>query len=493
MSSLSAQRQRTLPATDAEEAGFTPLPQADDGIGRLLSWLAGAVIVLVLAGTAALLGTLREDALDAAETSIARTNFLLAENLDGAFRSIDLTLADTAAALAAGAEDRAGPEARRDWLRARIATLPMVQRLSFSDAAGRVTGTSENMVLTGTSIADRSYFTALASGTGTEPVVSEPVQSRADGQWAFIVARRVSGADGSFLGAVWAAISLNALDRLFAAAAPEPGARVTLLRGDMVMLARRPYIPGRYGQSVGDTPTYAGIFADGRTAGSGRFYSVLDHDDRVAAAKRLSRYPFVVSVAVLESAVLAPWRQLAALVVAGALATCGAILAVLWTLLGQRRRLQSALAGRDLAETALQEERSRLASVVAAAGDGFWEWHLDTGMVDWSERCCALMGMPAAGGVLHIEQVVGMLVPEDLPSYRLALRRHFDEGQPFAVEARWRTFDGSIRWMASRGNLLRHARGRPLRMIGANTDITDCKRPEHGHPAVADDQGPAPK
>ena len=475
MSSLSAQTQGTLAATERGRTAFASLPLAGDGIGRLLVWAAGALIVLVLAGTAALLNTLRENALDNAEAAIARANLLLAEHLDAAFRGIDLTLADTAAALAAGAQDRASPEARRDWLLARIAAHPMAQRLSFSDAVGRVTGTSENMVLTSTSVADRSYFTALANGTAAEPTVSEPIQSRADGQWAFVVARRISGADGGFLGAVWATISLDALDRLFAAAAPEPGARVTLLRGDMIMLARHPYIPGRYGRSVGDMPTYVGIFANGRTAGSGRFYSVLDHDDRVAAARRLSHYPFVVSIAVLESALLAPWRQLAALVVSGALVTCGGILALLWTLLRQRHRLRTALTARYSAEAALDVERGRLASVVAMAGDGLWEWHIDSGMVDWSERCCALMGMPAAGGVLHIEQVVDMLVAEDRPSYRQALRRHFDEGQPFTVVARWRTFDGDVRWIASRGNLMRDSDGRPLRMIGANSDITDRK------------------
>ena len=489
MTSVSANNERTLnertlAAAGDRRAGFGVAAALGDRAGRSVLWMAGAVITLVLAATAILIHSLRENALDAAEVGIVHTNFMLAATLERTFQTIDLTMAATADAIAAGTGGKGSVEERRDWLRSRIAGLPAAQRLSFSDASGRVIGSSQNSVLTATSIGDRSYFAALRDRSAPEPVVSEPIQSRADGQWTFILARRITGADGGFLGAVWTTVNLDALDRLFAAVAPEPGARVTLLRKDMMMLARRPYVPGLLGESMASTATFAGIFADGRTAGSGRFYSTPEHRDRVAAAARLERYPFVISVAVPESTILAPWRQLAIGLGTASLAVVGGLAALFRVVHRQGRRLRAGAAALSASETALGEERERLSSVVEASSDGFWEWHLDTGMVDWSERCCALMGMPAAGGVLHFEQVVEMVAPEDRERYRQAVRRHFDDGRPFAIEARWRAFDGGIRWMASRGRLIAGADGRPSRMVGANTDITERKLLESGFAAL---------
>ena len=475
MTSVSVNNKREPAAAGVRSAGVGVLSGLGDRSGHPLFWLAGAVILLVMAVTGALVHSLREDALTAAEANFARVDFLLAETLDRLFRTVDMTLAETADAVAAGTGGKGTGEAKRDWLRARIAALPIVQRLSFSDPSGRVVATSQDWVITATSVADRSYFVALRDRTQPEPVVSEPIQSRADGQWTFILARRIVDADGAFLGAVWATINLDALDRLFASAAPEPDARVTLLRKDLIALARRPYLPGLYGRSMADAPTYAGIFADGKAAGSGRYPSSLDGRDRVAAARRLEHYPFVVNVAVPESTILAPWRQLAVGIGTASLAVVIGFAALVWVVHRQRLGLRTGTVALAASEAALAEEYGRLALVVESASDGFWEWHIETGMVDWSQRCCALMGMPAAGGVLHVEQVLEMVLPEDRERYRQAVRRHFEDDLPFDVEARWRAFDGGVRWMASRGRLIRGADGRPSRMVGANSDITERK------------------
>ena len=419
------------------------------------------MIALVLAATAVLIQSLREDTLNTAETNIARVNFILAEDLERVFQTIDLSLAEVAREVAVSVAGGAKPaEAMRAKLQALASGLPAVQRIAYSDASGRVIGTSTNSVLTATSVADRGYFIAHRNQADLGFVVSEPLQSRAD---------------GGFLGVVWATMNLDALGRLFAAAAPEMDARVSLLRKDMVMLARYPEAPAFYGQSMAEAPTFAGIFADGRTAGSGRYPSFLDHRERVAAARLLTSYPFVVCLAVPEETLLAPWRQIATGIGTAALAVVLGIAALFVALHRQRHWLRTGAQALAAAESSLKDERDRLSSVVATASDGFWEWHLDTGLVDWSENCCGQMGMPAAGGVLHIEQVLEMVEPADRERYRRCLRGHIDNSRPFSIEARWRTFDGDVRWMVSRGRVIRDAAGRPLRVVGANSDISERK------------------
>ena len=448
---------------------------------RGVVWALVAVAA-VLIGTAALIVTLREEALVSAETNIARVDFVLAESLERLFQSIDVMLDELAADMAeAGTPGYVGSETLHTLLKQSLAGVPAVQRVMVFDAGGRPVNTSAVALPSPQPANDRHYFIAHRDNPHAGLFVGEPIQSRADGKWTFVLSRRISGPDGAFLGVVGASVNFQYLDDLFAAAAPEAGARVTLLRrDDMALLFRRPTVPDLYGRSMAFTETYRGIFGGGRTAGSGRYFSSLEMRDRVAAARHLSHQPFIVSVAVPEETILEPWRRLA-LGIGVAVLTVGlglsALVLTLCRQIGRRRDSEVALAA---AEDALDEERGRLWSVVDAATDAFWEWHLGTGMVDWSERCCVLMGLPAAGGVLHIEQVFGMIVPEDREGYRDAVRRHIEEGAPFDVEARWRALDGGVRWLASRGRLIRDAQGRPLRLVGANSDITERKRLEAG-------------
>ncbi len=485
MTSVSADDKQTPAVTDHNRLGFGHRLLRPDLSSQALLWIGGTVIALLLAVTTGLVYSLREDALNRVESNLATTSFMLADTLDRALQTIDMTLTETALAVTAGssvigaadvgAASVESIESRRDWLRSKIARLPMVQRLSFSDATGRVVATSQDWVLTKTSVSDRSYFALLRDGPDQGAVISEPIQSRADGQWTFIVARRISGADGAFIGAVWTTINLDVLGRLFAASAPEAGARVTLLRNDLIMLVRYHFVPNLYGRVMTFTPTIDGIFGDGKSVGSGRYYSYIESRSQVAAGRRLTHYPLAVSITVPEATVLAPWYQLATGIGTAAGGLAIGLTALFWALYRQQLKLQAGATALAESETGLRNERSRLSSVVDVSNDGFWEWDAGTGMIDWSERCCLQMGLPAAGGVLHFEQIIDMIMPEDRERYRAAVRGLFNQNQPFTIEARWRGFDGGVRWIESRGRLIRDAQGQPTRMVGANTDITERK------------------
>lgn len=446
---------------------------------RAMAWVAVAVATVLIA-TATLIVTLRDEALNAAETNIARIDFVLAESLERLFQSVDVMLAEIAEDLSAtGTPGYAAGETLHTLLQQSLAGLPAVRRVMVFDAGGHPVNTSSQTPVSPQPASDRGYFAAHRNDPHAGLVVSDPLHSRADGQWTFVLSRRISGPDGSFQGVVGASIEFRYLDDLFAATAPEAGARVALLRrDDLALLFRRPSEPSLYGRSMAFAPVNQSIFGAGLTAGSGRFRSGLDLSERVTAARQLPHQPFIIAVSVPEETILEPWRGLALGIGAAVLTVTLGLSALVILLCRQVCRRHDSEAALAAAEDALAEERGRLWSVVDATHDGFWEWHLGSGMVDWSERCCALMGLPAAGGVLHIEQVVGMIVPEDRERYRAAMRRHIEAGEPFDVEARWSVIDGEIRWLASRGRLIRDAQGRPTRLVGANTDITERKRLE---------------
>jgi PAS domain S-box-containing protein len=132
---------------------------------------------------------------------------------------------------------------------------------------------------------------------------------------------------------------------------------------------------------------------------------------------------------------------------------------------------------RKHAEEALRksEERLRLAQQVARVGS--FEWNIQENISRWSPELEALYGLSPGefGGTYEAWAV--MVHPEDLPSAEQTHREALENG---SLEAEWRVVwpDGTIRWLAARGQLFKDETGKPLRMIGVNLDITASKKAE---------------
>jgi hypothetical protein len=71
-----------------------------------------------------------------------------------------------------------------------------------------------------------------------------------------------------------------------------------------------------------------------------------------------------------------------------------------------------------------------------------------------------------------------LVCPDDLPLTQERLTAYLEGRTPiFEVEQRLRTKSGSWKWVLARGKAVeRDSSGRPLRMTGTHTDITERKR-----------------
>lgn len=77
---------------------------------------------------------------------------------------------------------------------------------------------------------------------------------------------------------------------------------------------------------------------------------------------------------------------------------------------------------------------------------------------------------------LTTAQFTSLVHPDERESAMKALLAHFKGATPaFSTDVRMRHADGSYRWMLSRGRAIRDERGRAVRMIGSQTDITEIK------------------
>jgi diguanylate cyclase (GGDEF)-like protein/PAS domain S-box-containing protein len=124
---------------------------------------------------------------------------------------------------------------------------------------------------------------------------------------------------------------------------------------------------------------------------------------------------------------------------------------------------------RDLS---LSEERYSLA--VRAANDGIWDWDLGTGRIYFSPRWHAILGRPEQAADEDPAAWFDLVHSGDVLRLRGAIEAHLDGRTPhLQSEHRMRHADGTWRWVMTRGLAIRGVDGRPTRMAGSLSDITD--------------------
>ncbi|MEW6158282.1 MAG: PAS domain S-box protein, partial [Verrucomicrobiota bacterium] len=131
-------------------------------------------------------------------------------------------------------------------------------------------------------------------------------------------------------------------------------------------------------------------------------------------------------------------------------------------------------------EEALRDSERRLAYALEASSEGLWEWNIKTGQVSYSPRWMESLGYTPEEVPAHVSFWESIVHPEDMPGLRQALEDHFAGRTPvYAYENRLRKKSGEYRWNLDRGKVVEwDADGRPVRMIGTDSDITERKRAE---------------
>jgi diguanylate cyclase (GGDEF)-like protein/PAS domain S-box-containing protein len=133
------------------------------------------------------------------------------------------------------------------------------------------------------------------------------------------------------------------------------------------------------------------------------------------------------------------------------------------------------------AEKALRESEERWKFALEGAGDGVWDWNLQTGELFLSAQEMNVLGYEGEGPVhTNIGAWLERQHPDDMARRKQALDAYLEGRAPLYIcEFRTRGRDGSWRWVLARGMLVSHTpEGKPLRMIGTHADITARKHAE---------------
>jgi two-component system CheB/CheR fusion protein len=139
---------------------------------------------------------------------------------------------------------------------------------------------------------------------------------------------------------------------------------------------------------------------------------------------------------------------------------------------------------RKQAEEALRQSEERLALALEASNAGVWDLDLVKNCAIVSESFRALYGFKPEEPVTY-KKWLARLAREDRKRLGRYSTELFHAGSDFSFEYRIRHPDDGERWLVAVGRIVRNGEGRPVRLIGVNTDITGRKRAEMARAQLA--------
>lgn len=135
---------------------------------------------------------------------------------------------------------------------------------------------------------------------------------------------------------------------------------------------------------------------------------------------------------------------------------------------------------RRRAEQALQTSEERLRLALTAGNQGTYDLDLRTGKSVTSPEHAIMLGYDPADFHETYHKWLNRVHPDDRKhAYEVFNAYIHDEIPEYRVEVRHITKSGNLKWILSTGKIVEwDSNGRPIRMVGVNTDITDLKRAE---------------
>ena len=132
------------------------------------------------------------------------------------------------------------------------------------------------------------------------------------------------------------------------------------------------------------------------------------------------------------------------------------------------------------AKEKLSKSEERLSFALDGANDGLWDVQMDTDELYLSRRGCEILGYNESELPDISKSWQNLVHPDDLPATESALNDYIEgRTEIFTVEQRLRTKSGEYKYVLARGRAVAFDdKGKPSRMVGTHTDISERKKVE---------------
>jgi len=143
-------------------------------------------------------------------------------------------------------------------------------------------------------------------------------------------------------------------------------------------------------------------------------------------------------------------------------------------------RLVNLAVERQRAQVSLQTSDLRWRFALEGAGDGVWDWDIVNDNLYFSPQWCHMMGYQSHEVPSNFNALISRIHPEDVGEVDLILQGHLTGNMPdYRAEFRLQQHSGDYLWVLARGKVMaRDVQGKPLRMVGTHSDISDKKKQE---------------
>jgi len=130
--------------------------------------------------------------------------------------------------------------------------------------------------------------------------------------------------------------------------------------------------------------------------------------------------------------------------------------------------------------TLIKEDESIFEFLQQGSLDGIWYWDLEDQEKEWmSPRFWTVLGYDPTEKKHLASEWQDLIYPEDLQVAISNFTKHCaDQNHPYDQVVRYHHKDGSTVWVRCRGMAIRDKTGKPIRMLGAHTDLTPQKQAE---------------
>src|SRR5690242_11432856 len=282
-----------------------------------IAWLVGCGCVLVAAivlGTVVMSDEFRERAIANNERELQNAVLLLTRHFDQQFEDTEIIGADIVGQMKisemASPEDfrirMSSAEAHR-MLSSKVSVLSYVGDVLIFDADGQLINSSGTWPVPSANISERPYFQEFRNNPHSASVMIEPLLSVIDRAWTTVIAHRLDGPHGEFLGVMARRIDAASYEKFFASVVLGPSAAISMFHSDGTILARYPHVDRLIGKKFPSAPMLRAVLEKGGLQ-TLRIESPVDHRERLGAAAMLSRFPILIIATNTLEAALADWR-----------------------------------------------------------------------------------------------------------------------------------------------------------------------------------------
>ena len=418
------------------------LPVADNELPRRrnpIFWLVICGILLIAAiaiVTAVMVRNSRDHAIESSNRELENAVLLLARHFDQQLEDAEVPLIELIEQI-----HQAGIASPDDFKRQmstpethlllaeRVSRTFKIAGLNIYDAEGVLINSSEVSAVPNVKIDDRAYFKALKASQETARSQVELVHSRFTGNWKTLLARKVVGPNGQFLGVVSRAIAPARFEEFFSTVALGKDAAIVMLDHDGVLLARYPHVEEFIGKNIreGSTPQATLLGLD---HGTGRLISSIDGVERLVSVQSLARFPLSVVATTTVASALADWRaQTKFLVVTAILSAI--IVAVIFVLIVRQLSWQH-----QVSQSWIKLEKQRLDTAVENMTQGLTLFDRSRRMVVCNQRYIEMYGLSAdvVKPGCHLRELIAHrnefgLIKVDLDEYCARVLRNAARGE----------------------------------------------------------------